>query len=60
MLAKLDDRSYRSQLKQAEAAEQQAKANFDNAQLSRTRDEDLFERGIAARKDLEDARTQEA
>ncbi len=60
VLAKLDSRSYRSQLQQAEAGEQQAKANFDNAQLSRTRDEDLFQRGIVARKELEDARTQES
>ena len=60
VVAKLDDRSYRSQLQQAEAGAQQAKANFDNAQLSRTRDEDLFQRGIVARKELEDARTQES
>jgi len=59
VVAKLDDHSYRSQLLQAEAGEQQAKANFDNAQLARTRDEDLFQRGIVARKELEDARTQE-
>jgi RND family efflux transporter MFP subunit len=60
VVAKLDDRSYRSQLQQAEAGEQQAKANLENAQLSRTRDEDLFQRGIVARKELEDARTQES
>lgn len=59
ILARLDDHSYRSQLRQAEAGEQQAKANFDNALLSHTRDEDLFQRGIVARKELEDARTQE-
>ncbi|MBZ5695932.1 MAG: efflux RND transporter periplasmic adaptor subunit [Acidobacteriia bacterium] len=60
ILAKLDDRSYRDQLQQAEAAAQQAKANLDNARLTRTRNEDLFQRGIVARKDLEDARTQES
>ena len=60
VVAKLDDRSYRSQLQQAEAGEQQAKANLENAQLSRTRDDDLFQRGIVARKELEDARTQES
>jgi RND family efflux transporter MFP subunit len=60
VLAKLDDRPYRDQLQQAEAAEQQTKANLENAQLARTRNEDLFQRGIAARKDLEDARTQES
>lgn len=60
VVAKLDDRSYRSQLQQAEAGEQQTKANLENAQLARTRDEDLFQRGIVARKELEDARTQES
>jgi membrane fusion protein (multidrug efflux system) len=60
IVAKLDDRTYRGQLQQALAAERQAKANLDNAQLARTRNEDLFQRGIVARKDLEDARTQES
>jgi RND family efflux transporter MFP subunit len=60
VVARLDNHSYRSQLQQAEAGQQQAKANFDNAQLSHTRDEDLFTRGIVARKELEDARTQES
>jgi len=60
ILAKLDDRPYRNQLQQTEAATQQAKANLDNARLTRTRNEDLFQRGIVARKDLEDARTQES
>jgi RND family efflux transporter MFP subunit len=60
MVAKLDDRTFRDQLQQAEAAVEQAKANLDNAQLSRARNEDLFQRGIAARKDLEDARLQES
>jgi len=58
VVAKLDDRPYRDQLQQAEAAAQQAKANSENAQLALARNEDLFQRGIAARKDLEDARTQ--
>jgi membrane fusion protein (multidrug efflux system) len=48
----------RNQLQQAEAALQQAQASLDNAKLSLTRNEDLFQRGIVARKDLEDARTQ--
>jgi membrane fusion protein (multidrug efflux system) len=60
VLAKLDDRSFRNQLQQAEGALQQAQASLDNAKLSRTRNEDLFQRGIVARKDLEDARTQES
>jgi RND family efflux transporter MFP subunit len=60
LLARLDDRTYRDQLQQAEAAEQQAQASLENAKLSRTRNEDLFQRGIVARKDLEDSRTQES
>ncbi len=60
IVAKLDDRTYHDQLQQAEAAVEQAKANLDNAKLSHARNEDLFQRGIAARKDLEDARTQES
>jgi membrane fusion protein, multidrug efflux system len=60
IVAKLDDRTYHDQLQQAEAAVEQAKANLDNAKLSHARNEDLFQRGIAARKDLEDARMQES
>jgi RND family efflux transporter MFP subunit len=59
VLARLDARPYQEQLQQAEAAVQSAKANLGNAQASRKRNEDLFQRGIAARKDLEDSRTQE-
>ncbi len=59
LVARLDDRPYREQLQQAEAAETQARANRDNAKLALQRNENLFQRGIAARKDLEDARTQE-
>jgi RND family efflux transporter MFP subunit len=58
VIAEIEDRPYRDQMQQAEAAVEQAKANLENAELSRTRNEDLFKRGIAARKDLEDARTQ--
>lgn len=60
VVAKLDDRPYREQLQQAEAAAAQAHATLENAKLSLARNEDLFQRGIAARKDLEDARTQES
>lgn len=60
VVAKIDDRPYRDQLQQAEAAEQQAKASLENAQLAFRRNADLFQRGIAARKDLEDARTQQS
>lgn len=57
-LAKLDDRPYRDQFQLASAGEAQAKANLENTKLTLERNEDLFQRGIAARKDLEDARTQ--
>jgi len=58
LLATIDDRPLRDQLQQAVAAVDQAKASLDNAKLNRDRNENLFRRGIAARKDLEDARTQ--
>ncbi len=60
LLAHIDERPYQDQLTQAEAAIAQAKANLENATASRNRNENLFQRGIAARKDLEDARTQES
>ncbi|HET7841288.1 MAG TPA: efflux RND transporter periplasmic adaptor subunit [Terriglobia bacterium] len=58
VLAAIEDRPYQDQLRQAEAAVAQAKANLENAKLNRDRNETLFQRGIAARKDVEDARTQ--
>jgi RND family efflux transporter MFP subunit len=58
VLAKIEDRPFLDQIQQAEASVAQAKANLENAQLGLTRNDDLFKRGIAARKDLEDARTQ--
>jgi RND family efflux transporter MFP subunit len=60
LLATIDDHSYRDQLAQATAAEAQATANLENAKLNHARMEDLFKRGIAARKEVEDARTQES
>jgi len=57
-VAELEPSSYAEQLRQAEAAVAQAKANLDNAKLSAARNEDLLQRGIAARKEVEDARTQ--
>ena len=57
-LAKIEDRPFLDQIQQAEAAVEQAKANLENARLNRERNENLFQRGIAARKDLEDVRTQ--
>ncbi len=58
LVARIDDRSFRDQVTQAEAAEQQAQASLENAKLNLARNEDLVQRGIAARKDLEDARTE--
>ncbi len=58
VLAKIDDRTFLDQIQQADGAVQQAQANLENARLNRERNENLFQRGIAARKDLEDARTQ--
>jgi membrane fusion protein (multidrug efflux system) len=57
-LVQLDPASYADQLKQAEASVAQARANLDNAKLSAERNESLLKRGIAARKEVEDARTQ--
>ena len=59
VLARIDDRPYRDQLRQAEASAQQAAAQLANARLARQREETLFDRGISARKDVEDARLQE-
>jgi RND family efflux transporter MFP subunit len=58
LIAKIDDHSFRDQLAQAEAGEATAQANVENAKLNLARNEDLVQRGIAARKDLEDARTE--
>ncbi|MGB7590643.1 MAG: efflux RND transporter periplasmic adaptor subunit [Terriglobia bacterium] len=58
VLAKIDDRPFRDQVQQAQATVDQAKANLENSRLNLQRNERLLERGIAARKDLEDARTQ--
>jgi RND family efflux transporter MFP subunit len=58
VLAKIDDRPFRDQVQQAQAAVDQAKANLENSRLNLQRNEKLLERGIAARKDVEDARTQ--
>jgi len=55
VLAKIEDHSYRDQAQQAQAAIDQASASLENARLNRKREADLLERGIAARKDLEDA-----
>jgi RND family efflux transporter MFP subunit len=58
VLAKIEDRPYLDQIQQAEGAVEQAKANLENARLNLTRNETLFQHGVAAGKELEDARTQ--
>jgi RND family efflux transporter MFP subunit len=60
LLAKIEDRPFLDQIQQADATVAQARANLENARLNRERNENLFQRGIAARKDLESARTEES
>jgi cobalt-zinc-cadmium efflux system membrane fusion protein len=55
LIAKLDDHSFRDQVSQAEAGVGTAQASVENANQNLKRNEDLVQRGIAARKDLEDA-----
>lgn len=57
VLAKIDDRLFHDQVRQAQAAVDQAKANVENSELSLQRNQKLLDRGIAAQKDFEDART---
>lgn len=57
-LAQLENGPIRDQVRQAEATVAQARANADNARVSAERNERLLERGIAARKEVEDAKTQ--
>jgi RND family efflux transporter MFP subunit len=58
VLAEIDSTLLREQERQADAAVAQAKANVDNARLAAEREENLLNRGIASRKEVEDARTQ--
>ncbi len=58
VLAKIDDRLFHDQVRQAQAAVDQTKANVENSDLSLARNQKLLDRGIAAQKDFEDARTQ--
>ncbi len=58
VIAKIDDRTYRDQVTQAEAGVAQAQANVENTKLNLARNEELFQRGISARKELEDARAE--
>jgi RND family efflux transporter MFP subunit len=58
VIAELDRRPLEDQRRQAAAAVEQAKAQVENARLNLQRNQQLFERGIAAGKEVEDARTQ--
>jgi RND family efflux transporter MFP subunit len=57
-LAQLANAPIRDQVRQAEASVAQARANAENARLAEERNQRLLERGIAARKDVENAKTQ--
>jgi membrane fusion protein (multidrug efflux system) len=58
IMAQVDPQTFRDQVRQAEGALEQAKANLQNANANRDRTENLFQRGIAAGKEVEDARTE--
>ena len=60
VIAELDRRPLDDQHRQAVAAVDQAKAQVENARLNLERNQQLFTRGIAAGKEVEDARTQVA
>ncbi|MCX6549613.1 MAG: biotin/lipoyl-binding protein, partial [Acidobacteria bacterium] len=60
VLAEIDPRPFNDQKRQATAAVSQAKAAVENARLNYERAERLFQRGIAAGKEVEDARSQKA
>ena len=57
VIAEIDRRPLEDQRRQAAAAVEQARAQLENARLNLQRNEQLFERGIAAGKEVEDART---
>jgi RND family efflux transporter MFP subunit len=56
VVARIDTRLVQDQQRQAQAARQQASAQVENAQLNLQRNEQLFARGVAAGKEVEDAR----
>jgi membrane fusion protein (multidrug efflux system) len=56
ILAQLDRQPLEDQRRQAAAAVDQAKAQVENAHLNLLRDQQLFDRGIAAGKEVEDAK----
>ena len=57
VIAVLDRQPLIDQRRQASAAVEQAKAQVENARLNLQRNEQLYQRGIAAGKEVEDART---
>ncbi len=60
VVAEIDPRLLEDQKRQAVAAVAQAKAALENARLNLERTDRLFKRGIAAGKEVEDARAQQA
>lgn len=58
LLATIDSHTYDDQLRQAQAALSQAQATLQNARQNLTRNQTLFQRGIVAGKDLQDAQLQ--
>ena len=56
VIAELDRQPLQDQRRQAAAGVEQAKAQLENARLNLQRNQQLFERGIAAGKEVEDAR----
>ncbi len=60
VVAELDRRPLDDQRRQAVASVDQAKAQIENARLNLQRNQQLFDRGIAAGKEVEDARAQMA
>src|SRR4030095_8154239 len=57
-IAELDRQPLVDQRRQAAAAVEQAKAQLENARLNLQRNQQMFDRGIAAGKEVEDARAQ--
>ena len=57
VVAELDPQPLVDQRRQAAAAVEQARAQLENARLNLQRNEQLYQRGIAAGKEVEDART---
>src|SRR5262249_3596410 len=60
VIARLDRRPLEETRRQAAAAVDQAKAQVENARLNLQRDQQMFERGIAAGNEVEDAKTASA